>query len=157
MFKNFIKRPVMAIVVSLIIIFLGLLSIKTLPISQFPEIAPPRVLITLAYPGASAEVLEKSSLIPLERAINGVPGMRYIVSDATSAGEATIQVLFDLGTDPNEAVVNVKNRVDKVINTLPELVQLEGVIVQVVQPSMLMYINVYSEDKHADEKFLYNL
>lgn len=156
MFKNFIKRPVMAIVVSLIIIFLGLLSIKTLPISQFPEIAPPRVLITLAYPGASAEVLETSSLIPLERAINGVPGMRYIVSDATSAGEATIQVLFDLGTDPNEAVVNVKNRVDKVINTLPELVQLEGVIVQVVQPSMLMYINVYSEDKHADEKFLYN-
>ncbi|MCA1967157.1 MAG: efflux RND transporter permease subunit [Flavobacterium sp.] len=156
MFKNFIKRPVMAIVVSLIIIFLGLLSIKTLPISQFPEIAPPRVLITLAYPGASAEVLEKSSLIPLERAINGVPGMRYIVSDATSAGEATIQVLFDLGTDPNEAVVNVKNRVDKVINTLPELVQLEGVIVQVVQPSMLMYINLYSEDKHADEKFLYN-
>lgn len=156
MFKNFIKRPVMAIVVSLIIIFLGLLSIKTLPISQFPEIAPPRVLITLAYPGASAEVLEKSSLIPLERAINGVPGMRYIVSDATSAGEATIQVLFHLGTDPNEAVVNVKNRVDKVINTLPELVQLEGVIVQVVQPSMLMYINVYSEDKHADEKFLYN-
>lgn len=156
MFKNFIKRPVMAIVVSLIIIFLGLLSIKTLPISQFPEIAPPRVLITLAYPGASAEVLEKSSLIPLERAINGVPGMRYIVSDATSAGEATIQILFDLGTDPNEAVVNVKNRVDKVINTLPELVQLEGVIVQVVQPSMLMYINVYSEDKHADEKFLYN-
>lgn len=156
MFKNFIKRPVMAIVVSLIIIFLGLLSIKTLPISQFPEIAPPRVLITLAYPGASAEVLEKSSLIPLERAINGVPGMRYIVSDATSAGEATIQVLFDLGTDPNEAVVNVNNRVDKVINTLPELVQLEGVIVQVVQPSMLMCINVYSEDKHADEKFLYN-
>jgi HAE1 family hydrophobic/amphiphilic exporter-1 len=156
MFKNFIKRPVMAIVVSLIIIFLGLLSIKTLPISQFPEIAPPRVLITLAYPGASAEVLETSSLIPLERAINGVPGMRYIVSDATSAGEATIQVLFDLGTDPNEAVVNVKNRVDKVINKLPELVQLEGVIVQVVQPSMLMYINLYSEDKHADEKFLYN-
>lgn len=156
MFKNFIKRPVMAIVVSLIIIFLGLLSIKTLPISQFPEIAPPRVLITLAYPGASAKVLETSSLIPLERAINGVPGMRYIVSDATSAGEATIQVLFDLGTDPNEAVVNVKNRVDKVINKLPELVQLEGVIVQVVQPSMLMYINLYSEDKHADEKFLYN-
>ena len=113
MFKNFIKRPVMAIVVSLIIIFLGLLSIKTLPISQFPEIAPPRVLITLAYPGASAEVLETSSLIPLERAINGVPGMRYIVSDATSAGEATIQVLFDLGTDPNEAVVNVMDANDQ--------------------------------------------
>ncbi|WP_291274970.1 efflux RND transporter permease subunit [Flavobacterium sp.] len=156
MFKNFIKRPVMAIVVSLIIIFMGLLSIKTLPISQFPEIAPPRVIVTLAYPGASADVLVKSALIPLERSINGVPGMKYMVSDATSAGEATIQVVFELGTDPNQAVVNVKNRVDKVINNLPHLVQLEGVIVNVVQPSMLMYINLYSNDKNSDEKFLYN-
>ncbi|MBD3723480.1 MAG: efflux RND transporter permease subunit [Flavobacteriaceae bacterium] len=156
MFKNFIKRPVMAIVVSLIIVFLGMLSIKTLPISQFPEIAPPRVIVTLAYPGASADVLVKSALIPLERSINGVPGMKYMVSDATSAGEATIQIIFELGTDPNQAVVNVKNRVDKVINNLPHLVQLEGVIVNVVQPSMLMYINLYSNDKHADEKFLYN-
>jgi hydrophobic/amphiphilic exporter-1 (mainly G- bacteria), HAE1 family len=156
MFKSFIKRPVMAIVVSLIIVFLGLLSIKTLPISQFPEIAPPRVIVTLAYPGASADVLVKSALIPLERSINGVPGMKYMVSDATSAGEATIQVVFELGTDPNQAVVNVKNRVDKVINNLPHLVQLEGVIVNVVQPSMLMYINLYSNDKNSDEKFLYN-
>lgn len=156
MFKNFIKRPVMAIVVSLMIIFLGLLSIKTLPISQFPEIAPPRVIVTLAYPGASADVLVKSSLIPLERSINGVPGMKYMVSDATSAGEATIQVIFELGTDPNQAVVNVKNRVDKVINNLPKLVQMEGVIVNVVQPSMLMYINLYSKEKGSDEKFLYN-
>lgn len=156
MFKNFIKRPVMAIVVSLMIIFLGLLSIKTLPISQFPEIAPPRVMVTLAYPGASADVLVKSALIPLERSINGVPGMKYMVSDATSAGEATIQIIFELGTDPNQAVVNVKNRVDKVINNLPHLVQLEGVIVNVVQPSMLMYINLYSNQKGNDEKFLYN-
>ncbi len=156
MFKNFIKRPVMAIVVSLMIIFLGLLSIKTLPISQFPEIAPPRVIVTLAYPGASADVLVKSSLIPLERSINGVPGMKYMVSDATSAGEATIQIIFELGTDPNQAVVNVKNRVDKVINNLPKLVQMEGVIVNVVQPSMLMYINLYSKEKGSDEKFLYN-
>ncbi|MCL9807746.1 efflux RND transporter permease subunit [Flavobacterium luminosum] len=156
MFKSFIKRPVMAIVVSLIIVFLGLLSIKTLPISQFPEIAPPRVIVTLAYPGASADVLVKSALIPLERSINGVPGMKYMVSDATSAGEATIQIVFELGTDPNQAVVNVKNRVDKVINNLPHLVQLEGVIVNVVQPSMLMYINLYSNDKNSDEKFLYN-
>jgi len=156
MFKNFIRRPALAIVVSLIIVFVGLLSIKTLPISQFPEIAPPRVIVTLAYPGASADVLVKSALIPLERSINGVPGMRYIVSDATSAGEATIQVIFNLGTDPNQAVVNVKNRVDKVINNLPKLVQLEGVIVNVVQPSMLMYLNLYSNDKTVDEKFLFN-
>jgi HAE1 family hydrophobic/amphiphilic exporter-1 len=146
----------MAIVVSLIIIFLGILSIKTLPVSQFPEIAPPRVLVTIAYPGASADVLVKSTLIPLERAINGVQGMKYIVSDATSAGEATIQVIFELGTDPNRAVVNVKNRVDQVMNRLPPLVQLEGVVVSRVQPSMLMYVNLFSKDKGADEKFLYN-
>lgn len=127
-----------------------------LPVSQFPEIAPPRVIVTLAYPGASADVLVKSALIPLERSINGVPGMKYMVSDATSAGEATIQVIFELGTDPNQAVVNVKNRVDKAINNLPHLVQLEGVVVNVVQPSMLMYINLYSNDKNSDEKFLYN-
>jgi HAE1 family hydrophobic/amphiphilic exporter-1 len=135
---------------------MGLLAIKTLPISQFPDIAPPRVLISLAYPGSSADVLTKSTLIPIERAINGVQGMKYIVSDATSAGEATIQVIFELGTDPNTAVVNVKNRLDQVMNRLPELVQLEGVIVSRVQPSMLMYVNVFSTDKDADEKFLYN-
>jgi hydrophobic/amphiphilic exporter-1 (mainly G- bacteria), HAE1 family len=156
MFKIFIKRPVMAIVASLVILFMGLLSIKTLPISQFPEIAPPRVIVTVSYPGASADVLVQTSLIPLERAINGVEGMKYIVSDATSAGEATIQVIFELGTDPNQAVVNVKNRVDQAINKLPALVQLEGVVVARVQPSMLMYINLYSKEKGADEKFLYN-
>ena len=156
MFQSFIKRPVLAIVVSLVIIFLGVMSIETLPISQFPEIAPPRVLVSIAYPGSSADVLVKSTLIPLERAINGVQGMKYIVSDATSAGEATIQVIFELGTDPNQAVVNVKNRIDQVMNRLPQLVQLEGVVVNRVQPSMLMYVNMYSTDKEADEKFLYN-
>lgn len=156
MFKKFIERPVLAIVVSLALIFLGGLSISTLPVSQFPEIAPPRVLITIAYPGSSADVLVKSTLIPLERAINGVQGMKYIISDATSAGEATIQVIFELGTDPNKAVVNVKNRVDQVMNRLPPLVQLEGVVVSRVQPSMLMYVNLFSTDKAADEKFLYN-
>ncbi|MCB9227398.1 MAG: efflux RND transporter permease subunit [Chitinophagales bacterium] len=156
MFKHFIKRPVLAIAVSLVIMFLGVLSIKTLPISQFPEIAPPRVIVTIAYPGSSADVLVNSTLIPLERAINGVQGMKYIVSDATSAGEATIQVIFELGTDPNQAVVNVKNRVDQVMSRLPQLVQLEGVIVSRVQPSMLMYVNVYSKNENTDEKFLYN-
>ena len=156
MFQKFIHRPVLAIVISLVIVFLGFLSIGNLPISQFPEIAPPRVMISIAYPGSSADVLVRSTLIPLEQAINGVQGMRYIVSDATSAGEATIQVLFELGTDGNQAVVNVKNRVDQVMNRLPALVQLEGVVVQRVQPSMLMYVNVFSTDKDADEKFLYN-
>lgn len=156
MFSIFIKRPVMAIVLSLSFLFMGFLAIRSLPVSQFPDIAPPRVTISLSFPGASADVLVKSSLITIERAINGVPGMKYIVSDATSAGEATIQVLFNLGVDPNIAMVNVKTRVDQVMSRLPNLVRLEGVVVNFVQPSMLMYVNLYSKDKNADQKFLFN-
>lgn len=156
MFNKFIHRPVLAIVLSLMFIILGVLALTTRPISQYPEIAPPRVIVSVAYPGASADVLVRSTLIPLERSINGVQDMKYIISDATSAGEATIQIIFELGTDPNQAVVNVKNRVDQVMNRLPPLVQREGVVVQRVQPSMLMYVNVFSEDQNADEKFLYN-
>ncbi|HEY6557872.1 MAG TPA: efflux RND transporter permease subunit [Polyangiaceae bacterium] len=153
---KFIHRPVLAMVMSMVIVLLGALAMRTRPVSQFPEISPPRVMISLAFPGASADVLVQSSIITLERAINGVPGMSYMTSDATSAGEATIQIVFDLGTDENEAVVNVKNRVDQVMNRLPPLVQLEGVIVNRVQPSMLMYVNLFSSEKTADEKFLYN-
>lgn len=156
MFNKFIQRPVLAIVISIAILFIGGLAIYTRPISQFPEIAPPRVMVFIAYPGSSADVLVNSTLIPLERAINGVQGMQYIISDATSAGEATIQIVFEPGTDPNAAVVNVKTRVDQVMNNLPPLVQREGVIITPIQPSMLMYVNLFSKDKDADEKFLYN-
>lgn len=156
MIQNIIKRPVLAIVISVVILFTGLLAIKTLPISQFPQIAPTTVNIFIAYPGSSADVLIKSTLIPLEQSINGVQGMRYISSDATSAGEATIRVIFEPGTDPNQAVVRVKTRVDQVMPLLPELVQREGVIITPIQPSMLMYVNLYSTDEDADEIFLYN-
>lgn len=157
MFKKFIQRPVLAIVISVIIVFTGLLAIKQLPISQFPEIAPTTVNIFIAYPGSSADVLVKSTLIPLETAINGVQGMRYIASDATSAGEGTLRIIFEPGTDPNDAVVMVKTRVDQVMPLLPELVQREGVIITPVQPSMLMYVNLYTKNnKSNDEKFLYN-
>lgn len=156
MFKKIIHRPVFAIVISIIILFVGALAIKQLPTSQFPQIAPTTVSVFIAYPGASADVLVKSSLITLENAINGVQGMRYISTDATSAGEATLNVVFDPGTDPNEAVVLVKTRVDQVMPLLPELVQKEGVIVTPIQPSMLMYVNLYSKNKSMDEKFLYN-
>lgn len=156
MFSKFIQRPVLAIAISIALVFLGLLAMNTRPVSQFPEIAPPRVNIFIAYPGSSADVLVNSTLIPLERAINGVQGMQYIISDATSAGEATIQIVFEPGTDPNAAVVNVKTRVDQVMNNLPPLVQREGVVITPIQPSMLMYVNLYSTDKNADEKFLYN-
>lgn len=156
MFNKFIQRPVLAISISIAIVFLGILAISTRPISQFPDIAPPRVNIFIAFPGASAQVLVESTLIPLERAINGVQGMQYITSDATSAGEATVQIIFEPGTDPNAAVVNVKTRVDAIMNNLPPLVQREGIIITPIQPSMLMYVNLFSSDKNADEKFLYN-
>ncbi|MDO6760666.1 efflux RND transporter permease subunit [Tamlana sp. 2_MG-2023] len=156
MFSKFIKRPVLAIVISVIIVFTGLLAINQLPVSQFPQIAPTTVNIFIAYPGSSADVLVKSTLIPLETAINGVQDMRYIASDATSAGEGTIRIIFEPGTDPNQAVVRVKTRVDQVMPLLPELVQREGVVITPVQPSMLMYVNLYSKKKDNDEKFLYN-
>ncbi|RFC36589.1 MAG: hydrophobic/amphiphilic exporter-1, HAE1 family [Candidatus Nitrotoga sp. LAW] len=156
MFNIFLKRPVMAIVLSLMFLFMGFVAMKSLPVSQFPDIAPPRVTVSISFPGSSADVLVKSSLIMLERAINGVPGMKYITSDATSAGEATIQVYFNLGVDPNVAMVNVKTRVDQMMSRLPTLVQLEGVIVNFVQPSMLMYVNLFSKDKNADQKLLFN-
>ena len=156
MFNKFIHRPVLSIVISVAIILMGILAINTLPISQFPTIAPPTVNVFIAYPGASADVLVQSVLIPMERSINGTPGMRYMTSDATSAGEATLQVVFELGTDPSIAVVNVKNRIEQIANRLPLLVQREGIIVTPSQPNMLMYVNLYSDDKNADEKFLYN-
>lgn len=156
MFGNILRRPVFAIVISIVIVFTGALAIMQLPISQFPQIAPTTVSIFVAYPGSSADVLVKSTLIPLERSINGVQDMRYIASDATSAGEATINVIFEPGTDPDQAVVRVKTRVDQVMPLLPPLVQREGVIITPVQPSMLMYVNLYSTAKDADQKFLYN-
>ncbi|MCA0315623.1 MAG: efflux RND transporter permease subunit [Candidatus Melainabacteria bacterium] len=156
MFRNILKRPVLGIVISILIVFLGCLSIVQLPISQFPKIAPTVVNLFIAYPGASAKVLTDSTLVPLEAAINGVQGMRYMVSDATSAGEATIRVVFEPGTDPNQAVVSVKTRVDQVMTSLPDLVQREGVIILPLQPSMLMYVNLYSDSESFDQKYLFN-
>ncbi|WP_421978589.1 efflux RND transporter permease subunit [Roseivirga seohaensis] len=156
MFNKILHRPVFAIVISVVIIFIGGLAIKQLPISQFPQIAPTTVSIFIAYPGSSADVLVKSTLITLENSINGVQDMRYMATDATSAGEATINVVFEPGTDPNLAVIRVKTRVDQVMPLLPELVQREGVIITPIQPSMLMYVNLYADNESMDEKFLYN-
>jgi len=156
MFNHFIKRPVLAIAISLAIVFMGILAITKSPVAQFPEIAPPRVNIFIEFPGSNADVLVKSTLTILERAINGVQGMQYMLSDATSASEATIQVVFEPGTDPTLAAVRVKSRVDQVMTNLPPLVQREGVIISPLQPSMLMYLNLYSKDKSVDEKFLFN-
>ncbi|HVU89597.1 MAG TPA: efflux RND transporter permease subunit [Gemmataceae bacterium] len=156
MFSKFLQRPALAMVISIIILFLGGLSITTLPISQFPNVAPPSVSVTLAYPGASANVLVDSVLVILEQAINGVPDMRYMASAATSAGEATIMIIFEPGTDPNVAVLNVQNRIQTVKQRLPPLVELEGIVVMQMMTSMLMYVNIYSTEESHDQNFLYN-
>jgi HAE1 family hydrophobic/amphiphilic exporter-1 len=155
MFSSFIRRPVFAIALSLAIVFLGALAIATRPISQFPEIAPPRVNIFIEFPGSNADVLVKSTLTIMEREINGVPGMQYMMSDATSASEASIQIVFEPGIDPTIAAARVKTRVDQIWANLPELVQKEGVIITPVQPSMLMYVNFFSTAKNFDQKFLF--
>src|SRR5215475_5352096 len=156
MFTNILHRPALAMVISIILVFLGGLGIVTLPTAQFPDVTPPTVEVAVAFPGASANVLVDSVLVPLEQSINGVQNMRYMTSDATSAGEATIRIFFEPGTDPNINVVNVQNRVNIMMNRLPPLVQREGILVSQVVPSMLMYVNIYSTDPSADQKFLFN-
>src|ERR1700751_607891 len=156
MFTKILHRPAFAIVISTILLFLGVLGYFTLPKAQFPDIAPPTVMVSISYPGASANVLVESVLIPLEQSINGVQNMRFITSSATSAGEAAIIIYFEPGTDPNINVVNVQNRVTIVLFQLPPLVVREGILVSQVVPSMLMYVNIYSTDPNADQKDLFN-
>lgn len=156
MFTKILHRPALALVLSIIILFLGALGITTLPVAQFPDIAPPTVYVSIAYPGASADVLTDSVLIPLEQSINGVQDMRYMVDSATSAGEATIRIFFEPGTDPNINVVNVQNRVNIMLSRLPPLVVREGILVSQVVPSMLMYLNIFSTDPNTDQKDLFN-
>ncbi|MCW3070337.1 MAG: transporter, hydrophobe/amphiphile efflux family [Bacteroidetes bacterium] len=156
MFSKFIHRPVLSIVISLIISLLGAIALMQLPVTQFPSISPPKVNITAEYPGANGELMIKAVVIPLERAINGVPGVKYIASDAGNDGEASIQVVFKLGTDPNIASINIQNRVASVINKLPPIVVREGVKITREESNMLMYVNLYSKDPNLDVNFLYN-
>jgi HAE1 family hydrophobic/amphiphilic exporter-1 len=156
MFKMFIRRPVLSIVVSLILVFIGTLSLFNLPVTQYPSISPPKVNVVANYPGANNELLIKAVVIPLEQALNGVPGMKYIESDAGNDGEGEINVVFKLGTDPNVDAINVQNRVSAATNKLPAAVVREGVKISREEPNILMYINLYSDDPKADQKFLFN-
>jgi hydrophobic/amphiphilic exporter-1 (mainly G- bacteria), HAE1 family len=156
MFGKFIERPVLSIVISLVITLLGVLAISQLPVEQFPEIAPPEVNVTAQYPGANAEVLVKAVVRPLERVINGVPGMKYMISTAGNDGTAIIQVRFNTGTNTEMAAVNVQNRVSTVVGSLPAEVRENGLEVKKEVNSMLMYLNISSADTTLDEKFLYN-
>lgn len=156
MFNKFISRPILSIVIALIIALLGALSLTKLPITQFPSVSPPKVNINAEYPGANGELMIKAVVIPLERAINGIPGLKYVASDAGNDGTANIQCVFNLGVDPNIASVNVQNRVAAVINKLPPIVVREGVKITREESNMLMYVNLYSTDPTMDIKFMYN-
>lgn len=156
MLETFIKRPVLSLVISLLITLLGLLALFTLPVTQFPDIVPPSVVVTANYTGANAEVCTDAVAIPLERAINGVAGMTYMTSVSTNNGTTLIQVFFKVGIDPDIAAVNVQNRVTTVLDELPEEVIKAGVTTEKEVNSMLMYLNIYSDDPTADERFIYN-
>ncbi|WP_156308618.1 efflux RND transporter permease subunit [Sphingobacterium endophyticum] len=156
MFEKFIKRPVLSLVISIFITLLGVLALFTLPITQFPDIVPPSVVVTANYTGANAEVSTNAVAIPLEKAINGVAGMTYMSSVSTNNGNTLIQVFFEVGTDPDIAAVNVQNRVTTVLDELPEEVIKAGVTTEKEVNSMLMYLNLYTDDETADERFIYN-
>ncbi len=156
MLAIFIHRPVLSIVISLFITLLGLLSFTQLPVTQFPEITPPEVNVTTNFIGANAEAVVKAVVTPLERAINGVAGMAYMSSVSGNDGKSIIQIIFKVGTDPEIAAVNVQNRVASALEELPPEAIKSGVIVEKVQNSMLLYINILSQDPTVDEKFLYN-
>ncbi len=156
MTSKFIHRPVLSIVISLIITLLGVLALPKLPMTQFPSIAPPEVNVTVEYTGANAETVTKAAIVPLERAINGVPGMKYMSSDAGNDGVGVVQIIFEIGTNPDVAAVNVQNRVAAVMGELPSEVIRNGVKIAKEENAMLMYLNIYSKDTTVQEKFLYN-
>lgn len=154
--RHFIERPVLASVISILIVIAGLVGLSLLPVEQYPDIAPASVYVSASYPGASAETLQKSVVIPLEEAINGVEDMMYIKSSASNAGAATITVYFRQGTNPDMAAINVQNRVAMVTGQLPAEVTRIGVTTQKRQSSMLKIFSLYSPDDSYDDSFLAN-
>ena len=156
MLKIFIKRPVLSTVISVIIVLLGIIGLLQLPLAQYPDISPPTIQVSASYTGASADVVMKSVIIPLEEQINGVEGMSYMTSTATNQGSATINVYFKIGTDPNMDAVNVQNRVSVASSVLPATVTEAGVTVTKQQSSMLVIAGLYSDNPNYDENFLQN-
>ncbi|MDX3914787.1 MULTISPECIES: efflux RND transporter permease subunit [Olivibacter] len=157
MLKTFIQRPVVATVVSIILVILGIVGLIKLPVQQFPDIAPPAVQVSASYPGANAETLLRSVAPPLEEAINGVENMSYMSSSSNNDGTLSITIYFKLGTDPDQAAVNVQNRVASATGLLPAEVVQAGITTQKVQNAIIMGINLYSEDPELyDYTFLAN-
>lgn len=156
MFKRFIERPVLSTVISILIVILGVLSLTTLPIQQFPDIAPPTVVVKATYPGANAETILKSVVIPIEEQINGVENMVYMESTASNDGSATINVYFEQGTDAEIASVKVQNRVTAVNSRLPQAVLQTGVTTEKRQTSFMMFFSLYSDNPELDATFVHN-
>ena len=152
----FIKRPVLAMSISILTLIVGFISLATLPVEQYPDIAPPTVQVSATYTGASADAVMKAVIQPLEESINGVENMTYIQSTATNSGTATIQVFFKQGTDPDMAAVNVQNRVSKAQGLLPAEVTKIGVTTSKRQTSFLQIGALYSPDDRYDKSFLSN-
>jgi len=156
MLKKFIERPVLSTVISIIIVILGVLGLATLPVSQYPEIAPPTVQVSTSYQGANADVVMNSVVVPLEEQINGVEDMTYMTSTASNDGSATITINFKLGTNPDLAAVNVQNRVARATSLLPAEVTKSGVITAKRQASNVLIFAIYSDNKSFDQTFLQN-
>ncbi|MCQ8877027.1 multidrug efflux RND transporter permease subunit [Pseudoalteromonas shioyasakiensis] len=154
--RYFIDRPIFAFVISIVIVLAGLAAMRSLPVAQYPEIAPPVVQVTAAYPGASAQVLEQTVAAPIENAITGVEGMMYMASTSTSSGATTIEVTFEIGTDIDQAAVNVNNRVKQVEARLPEETRRQGVVVQKGSSSFLQVHAFYSPDGSRDSLWTSN-
>ena len=154
--RTFIERPVLSAVISITIVILGIIGLITLPVEQYPDIAPPTVMVSTTYYGASAETLQKSVIAPLEEAINGVEDMTYMTSTATNAGSVSITVYFKQGTDPDMAAVNVQNRVSRATGQLPGEVTQVGVTTMKRQTSILQMFSLHSPDNSYDENFLAN-
>ncbi len=152
----FVRRPVLASVLSISLSILGLLALLRLPMALFPQIAPPEVNVTVEYTGANAETVTRAAVVPLERAINGVPGMKYMSSDAGNDGVGVVQILFETGTDPDVAAINVQNRVNEVMGRLPPEVIRNGVKIKKEENAILLYLSLHSSAPEHDEKFLYN-
>ena len=152
--KKFIDRPILSAVISIVIVLAGVIGLNTLPIEQYPDIAPPTIQVSTSYPGARAETLQKSVVAPLEEAINGVEGMTYMTSSSTNSGSVTITVYFKQGMNPDMAAVNVQNKVSRATAQLPAEVTQIGVTVQKRPTSMLKIFSLYSPDSIYDEGFL---
>ncbi|WP_047238573.1 efflux RND transporter permease subunit, partial [Chromobacterium subtsugae] len=152
----FIRRPIFASVISIVIMLAGLAAIKALPIQQYPEIVPPVVNVTASYPGASAEVIANTVAAPLEQAINGVDDMLYVQSNSASNGTLSLTVSFKIGTNPDQATINVNNRVQSVLSQLPEEVRRQGVNVRKKSATILQVVSLFSPDNSHDTLFISN-